>query len=258
MRVRNLFPVLESSRFFDPLRNIYLRSLKPGYWRENILSRRRFYSRFVGKGSVVFDVGANWGECTKSFLFLGAAKVVAVEPIPDLARRLQAIPDSRLKVVPCAIDNCHRMVQFNICNFDSLSSISNQWVDKVAENKEARWISRVEVEAVTLDSLIAQHGMPDFIKLDIEGNELAALQGLSVAPKYMSFEFHADTIREAIKCLHQPCFSERTRFNYIVGEPAGPNSLALDHWIDATEMQCIAETTLSAGRIYGDLLARSD
>lgn len=258
MHVRNLIPGLDRSRFFDPLRNVYLRSVKPKYWRDNILARRRFYSRFVEKGSFVFDIGANWGECTRAFLSLGVAKVVAVEPIPSVARKLKAMADSRLTVVPCAINDRCGVVRLNICNFDTLSSISEQWVDNVAENKEARWVDSVEIKALTLDSLIAQHGRPDFIKIDVEGNELAALQGLSAAPKHISFEFHADTIHEAIKCLREPCFSGRTRFNYIVGEPTSTNVLALDHWISSSEMQRIMERKLSSGRIYGDVFARSD
>lgn len=257
MLFRNLVPGFESTRYFDPLRNAYLRWIKPDYWHERIVGPREFYRQFVGKGSIVFDVGANSGEFTRTFLFLGAAKVVAVEPTPDLSKKLRAIPDSRLKVVPCAVDKRPGRVKFNLSNFDTLNSISDQWVEQVAENKEARWISSIEVEAVTLDMLIAQHGKPDFIKLDVEGNELAALQGLSVAPKYINFEFHADAIDAVIECLRQPCFSERTKFNYIIGEPFGSNTLALENWTTAAEMERIVESKLSRGRIYGDIFAHS-
>ena len=38
-----------------------------------------------------------------------------------------------------------------------------------------RWSETVDVEVTTLDALIAKHGVPAFIKLDVEGFEAEAL-----------------------------------------------------------------------------------
>ena len=51
------------------------------------------------------------------------------------------------------------------------------------------WNRTVDVEVTTLDALIAAYGEPAFVKLDIEGGEAAALQGLSVPVKGLSFEY---------------------------------------------------------------------
>src|SRR5262245_46654975 len=56
---------------------------KPRAWRA-WRQRRRFLSRFVKPGMLVFDIGANVGEYAETFRQLGA-RVVAVEPNPDLA-----------------------------------------------------------------------------------------------------------------------------------------------------------------------------
>jgi len=42
-----------------------------------------------------------------------------------------------------------------------------------------RWTRTIRVPVTTLDSLIARHGMPAFIKIDVEGFELEVLAGLS-------------------------------------------------------------------------------
>ena len=50
-------------------------------------SQLAFYSQFIKKGDLVFDVGANVGSRSKLFLNLGA-KVVAFEPQPELCEHL--------------------------------------------------------------------------------------------------------------------------------------------------------------------------
>ena len=63
----------------------------------------------------------------------------------------------------------------------TVSTTSDAW--REARGHEAgfagvEWNRTVDVEATTLDALIAAYGEPAFVKLDVEGAEAAALQGL--------------------------------------------------------------------------------
>src|SRR4051794_39578608 len=80
---------LRASPFYPLAKEIYRRTLN----REYLQSRSqlmRFYGGLVGRGKVVFDVGANRGDFSDAFLRLGA-RVYAVEPHPVCTRELTAL-----------------------------------------------------------------------------------------------------------------------------------------------------------------------
>jgi hypothetical protein len=57
------------------------------------------------------------------------------------------------------------------------------------------------VRLTTLDALIARHGMPDFVKIDVEGFEAQVLAGLTRRPAALSFEFHGSLLDVLASCI---------------------------------------------------------
>jgi hypothetical protein len=55
--------------------------------------------------------------------------------------------------------------------------------------KEQSWTKSVPVPITTLDAMIARHGMPAFIKIDVEGFEAEVLSGITHPVAALSFEF---------------------------------------------------------------------
>ena len=95
-----------------------------------------------------------------------------------------------------------------------------------------RWTKSVEVAVTTLDALIAKHGRPVFIKLDVEGFEAEALQGMSRAVRALSFEFTTIQREVALACIERCSALGYTRFNAALGE----SQALLDDWLDAREI----------------------
>lgn len=243
---------------YDFLRDTYQRVFNRSYWRQ----RKRitsFFSQFVQRGQLVFDVGANEGEYTHMFASLGA-RVVSVEPNPQLTASLKRIrPLDRVTVEPAAVGAKSGSAELFLCDHNVLSTLSPDWV-AVAEKSERfsgiKWSQKITVPVVSLDELIAKYGMPSFIKIDVEGYENDALAGLSKASRCLSFEVNSEVPDMAVKCVRQKCFDSKSRFNLTFGLTA---EFFFPRWVTSEEMvQFLESDVFRSQKNYGDILVRTD
>ncbi len=173
-----------------------LRSMRIYYGgRERATAMDDFYRAFVRDGDLAFDIGAHVGDRVACFRRLGA-RVVALEPQPALARALSMLfaLDRNVVIEQAAIASAPGSVELMI-NVDNptVSTASADFIraaDGAAGWREQRWTRSVRVHATTLDALIARHGRPAFIKIDVEGFEAEALAGLTQAGRGAVVRIH--------------------------------------------------------------------
>jgi FkbM family methyltransferase len=214
-----------------------------------------FYSQFVHPGDLCFDVGANVGRRTQVLLGL-KTRVVAVEPQEQCMRRLQGRfrGNENVILVQSAVGEKTGSAQMRLCDSHSLSSLSAGWIDKVRASgryAQCTWDKTVAIEVTTLDDLIARHGRPAFIKLDVEGYEYEALKGLSQAVPSLCFEFTPEFIESTRACIDHLSRAGPARFNYCLENT--PTSLGLAQWAPRSEMDAVLKTLGSqnrAGDVY--------
>ena len=187
--------------------------------RERMLS---FYSAFMGRGELAFDIGANHGDRVETFLSLGA-KVVAVEPQPicldDLRGKFGLRAD--VVIVDAAVDRQAGSATMHLSNNDMVSSLNSEWISRVRSGgrfDDSAWDEHMDVRTITLDDLIETYGRPAFIKIDVEGNELRALEGLSDPVRALSFEYTPEDIGTAVRCVDRLRSIGNFRFDLSPGE----------------------------------------
>jgi FkbM family methyltransferase len=195
----------------------------------------RLYGQFVRPGDLVFDVGAHVGDRISAFRRLGA-RVVAVEPQPALITTLKLIHgrDRAVTIEPVAVGSSPGMLALEINVDNPTVSTASQAFRKAADGAEGwegqTWSKTVRVPVTTLDLLVGRHGLPAFIKIDVEGFEAEALAGLTRPPPALSFEFTTIQRDVAAACLERCAALGFTRYNAMLGE-----SYVLVHpnWADA-------------------------
>ena len=147
--------------------------------------------RYVQSNNLVFDLGMNNGDDTAYYLKKGF-RVVSVEANPMLmaeARRrfFGEIEAGQLHLHEIAIWNDYGRMPFHISRKNThWSSLDAGWASR--ENGETETI---EVECVPLVHLFALHGVPRYLKIDVEGADemvIDQLVGLTYLPAYLSVE----------------------------------------------------------------------
>jgi FkbM family methyltransferase len=217
-----------------------LRSMRIYYGgRERGAAMDTFYGAFVRRGDLAFDIGAHVGDRVACFRRLGA-RVVALEPQPALARALRVLfaLDRNVVIEQAAIVRAPGSVELMI-NVDNptVSTASADFI-RAAEGAagwhDQRWTKSVRVNATTLDALIARHGRPAFIKIDVEGFESEALAGLTQAVAALSFEFTTIQRDVALAAIARCEALGYVRFNAVLGES---QSFVNGEWISADPLK---------------------
>jgi hypothetical protein len=85
------------------------------------------------------------------------------------------------------------------------------WADQV-------WDHTVTVPCVTLDGLIATHGQPAFVKVDVEGFEHAVLEGLSRPVKHCPSSSPRSSAMSLMRASNACEDLGDYRFNIALGE----------------------------------------
>jgi FkbM family methyltransferase len=155
---------------------------------------------------LIIDVGMHRGEDTEFYLKKGF-RVVAVEANPTLCHECEEklanfIRDGRLRIINKAIAEEAGSVAFFINEVNSVwGTTSSNWRTRNLElyGADSREIT---VEAISFRELLLEHGVPYYLKIDIEGSDLLCLRALETIPckpKFVSIESSISSFDETFE-----------------------------------------------------------
>lgn len=156
--------------------------------------------RITREGAVIFDVGANIGKWTESIReSIGSdCRIYQFEPTKKCYEVLEKSPLKNIKLIKAAVGD--EAGTTKIYTSDQASSISSLYVRRDSYFQSGA-TTEEEISIVTLDDIIRDEGIEivDFMKMDIEGHEYAALKGAGKSLeegkiKALTFEFGSPNI----------------------------------------------------------------
>ena len=164
---------------------------------------------------LVFDIGCNRGEYTQSWLQKDPeCHVVCVDANHNFNFAYEAVEKtlSRItfvnKLVTAKSDGTKDF--FIDYGQTGISTASREFMQESRFAKGSKnlppnsggWMPKpVQVQTITLDNLIEEHGHPDIIKIDVEGHEYEVICGLSQKVSMLHFEWHEEMFDEVEKSI---------------------------------------------------------
>lgn len=156
-------------------------------------------ARIYREKPVIFDVGANVGDWSKSALeTIPQAHIYMFEPSPECQLKIRGSGLSCERLIPCAVGAEIGTATLHSSSATDGSASLHARGDSYFSD---RTYHEITVNVTTIDSMIESENLSfvDFVKFDIEGHELFALHGASkafAAAKIgaLSFEFGSGNI----------------------------------------------------------------
>ena len=199
---------------------------------------------------LIYDVGMNNGDDSAYYLHRGF-RVVAVEAVPGLveAARLRfraSIEAKRMIIENVGIAHRRGELPFWVC--DSHSEWSS--FDRSIASRDGSPHHRITVPCVRFDELLQQHGIPYYLKIDIEGNDALCLDALrpECLPTFISVEATDTGLLDRLHALGYTKFKCISQFHYLpLQRPESPAHRAL------SLAQRALRSRTSLGRVFRKL-----
>ena len=209
--------------------------------------------KLLNSDDLFFDIGAHLGDKSKQFLDKNL-KTIMVEPLPKCVEQLKKEFNERenIEIIQKAVGkSTGNMVLEVNTKMPTTSTMAKHW--KRGRFSNEKWDQKIIVEMTTLDHLIKIYGIPNYIKIDVEGFELDVLLGLSKKAGIISFEFTSEFFDQTISCLSYLKKIGYDEYNFSIGE----RRKFFSKWSDIDNVIDLLKNEIKKDRLlWGDIYCK--
>jgi len=153
---------------------------------------------------MIFDIGANVGEWTNTNIN-NSDKFISIEASPstyiNLYNRLK--DNSKVVCLNYAVcnNNCEDVTFYNCNSCHFLSTLNEEWLSSDKSRFYGEKYTEIKVPSITIDKLLETYGIPELIKIDVEGGEDKCVFSLTQKVPLLCFEWASETNEVTFKSL---------------------------------------------------------
>lgn len=167
--------------------------------------------KFIKQGDLCLDAGANIGLTAILYVWSGASKVIAIEANPKMFDRLKEVSSSNNSIEALGLAVSDREGEITLFQSTAHNQGSTIDIDTIGLFRHifGRYPKSIVVKSKPLDKITQEE--INFIKIDIEGAEILALEGAKAllrnpSLRVVHIESYGDKIRQVFNIL-KPIFS---------------------------------------------------
>jgi FkbM family methyltransferase len=153
---------------------------------------------------LIFDIGANVGKYALAN-YHTANTIISVEASPatyiSLCSRTIRYRD-KIKCINRAVSNSSlEYVTFYDSPAHTISTLDKDWLSDISSRFFGNSYNEIKVPSITLDELVQLYGVPDLLKIDVEGAENIVIKSLSKKVKQLCFEWASEWNAKTFECI---------------------------------------------------------
>jgi FkbM family methyltransferase len=157
------------------------------------------------KMKLAFDIGANIGKWSLSNS-KKYEKIIAVEAFPECFLKLKENlkHNENIECINYVVHNKDKEITFYESEeYDTISTTNKSWLcSPVSRFYACTDIKEHILPTIKLDDMIKIYGLPDVIKIDVEGGEYETILSLNQKVPYLCFEWVSELKDVYLNCLH--------------------------------------------------------
>lgn len=166
-----------------------------------------------------FDIGSNIGSWALANISQ-CDKIVSVEASPTTFSKLvnKCVNDKIILLNYAVCNNNGNDITFYNARCDVLSTINKEWLVSESSRFCNQPFTEITCKTITIDNLIEKYGIPDLIKIDVEGGEYECISSLTQKVKLLCFEWAAELNSISYKCIDHLFNLGFTRYYIQMGD----------------------------------------
>jgi FkbM family methyltransferase len=149
-----------------------------------------------------FDIGSNIGNWALANINY-CDKIISIEASPITFNKLvNHCKDDKIVLLNYAVcNNNGNDITFYQAECDLVSTMNKDWLTSNTSRFYNHPYTEITCKTITIDKLIEQYGLPDLIKIDVEGGEYECISSLTQKVNLLCFEWVSETNILIFNCI---------------------------------------------------------